>query len=203
MSFICNDDIMSDIDDIDEEDDIVYPQPLPMTQQMHVRENKPIATTVIGIRSKPVTVVTVGNVKSSSVPYFLLKLEIILKDHLDIVSWNSTGDNFIIYDRERFVRLLPLYYKITSFASFIRQLHLYSFKKVLNSKDIDIYENVNFKRDRPDLLKNIRRRSSHIVTKKILEDATDKFNNDIEEKNSIINILLERLTRIEKRLGMI
>jgi len=74
----------------------------------------------------------VGN---SGIPAFLVKLWKLVEDPAfdDLISWNSLGISFFIRNQQRFSReVLPLYFKHNNMASFIRQLNMYGFKKVVN-----------------------------------------------------------------------
>lgn len=74
-------------------------------------------------------------VGASNVPAFLVKLWKLVDDEKcnDLISWSSTGRSFIIHNQIRFAKdLLPLYFKHSNMASFIRQLNMYGFRKVAN-----------------------------------------------------------------------
>eukprot|EP00096_Caligus_rogercresseyi_P011998 TRINITY_DN489_c1_g1_i1.p1 TRINITY_DN489_c1_g1~~TRINITY_DN489_c1_g1_i1.p1 ORF type:complete len:456 (+),score=196.40 TRINITY_DN489_c1_g1_i1:548-1915(+) len=71
---------------------------------------------------------------SSNVPAFLAKLWKMVDDpstdHL--IDWSEEGNSFIIHNQADFAqRLLPYYYKHSNLASFVRQLNMYGFHKVL------------------------------------------------------------------------
>ena len=71
---------------------------------------------------------------STNVPAFLAKLwkmvDDPLKDHL--ISWGPMGNTFVIHNQADFSReLLPFYYKHNNMASFVRQLNMYGFHKVV------------------------------------------------------------------------
>uniref|UniRef100_A0A224YZR7 Heat shock transcription factor 1 n=1 Tax=Rhipicephalus zambeziensis TaxID=60191 RepID=A0A224YZR7_9ACAR len=71
----------------------------------------------------------------SNVPAFLVKLWKLVEDEKcnDLISWSSTGRSFIIHNQIQFAKdLLPLYFKHSNMASFIRQLNMYGFRKVAN-----------------------------------------------------------------------
>lgn len=74
-------------------------------------------------------------VGASNVPAFLVKLWKLVEDEKcnDLISWSSNGQSFIIHNQTQFAKeLLPLYFKHSNMASFIRQLNIYGFRKVPN-----------------------------------------------------------------------
>lgn len=73
-----------------------------------------------------------------------------------IISWNSSGTQFTIYNQKEFVaKILPNMYKQSSFASFRRQLNAYGFKREFDTKNIFlnaqafVYSHEFFRRDDP------------------------------------------------------
>ena len=77
------------------------------------------------------------------------------EDH--IVSFTPNGTAFVIHDEEAFLKtIVPRYFKQTNIASFRRQLYLYGFAKCSEGR-FRGFAHVNFHRDRPDLLRMIRR----------------------------------------------
>ncbi|XP_040576048.1 heat shock factor protein 4 [Lepeophtheirus salmonis] len=71
---------------------------------------------------------------SSNVPAFLAKLWKMVDDpstnHL--IDWSDEGNSFIIHNQADFAqKMLPYYYKHSNLASFVRQLNMYGFHKVL------------------------------------------------------------------------
>lgn len=70
----------------------------------------------------------------SSVPAFLSKL-MRMVDNPDtdyLISWTERGTSFVIKNQQQFTQsLLPYYYKHSNMASFIRQLNMYGFRKVI------------------------------------------------------------------------
>ncbi|XP_032791983.1 heat shock factor protein isoform X6 [Daphnia magna] len=111
---------------------------------------------------------TVGDA-TSSVPAFLGKLWKLVEDpstnHL--ISWNSNGMSFTIRDQARFAReLLPLYYKHNNMASFVRQLNMYGFHKVVSvdsgglkvDKDEMEFAHMYFLQGQEFLLEHIKRK---------------------------------------------
>ncbi|XP_057379463.1 heat shock factor protein-like isoform X5 [Daphnia carinata] len=111
---------------------------------------------------------TVGDA-TSSVPAFLGKLWKLVEDpstnHL--ISWNANGMSFTIRDQARFAReLLPLYYKHNNMASFVRQLNMYGFHKVVSvdsgglklDKDEMEFAHMYFLQGQEFLLEHIKRK---------------------------------------------
>ncbi|EEC09347.1 heat shock transcription factor, putative, partial [Ixodes scapularis] len=63
----------------------------------------------------------------NNVPAFLVKLWKLVEDENcnDLISWNENGQSFIIHNQTQFAKeLLPLYFKHSNMASFIRQLNM-------------------------------------------------------------------------------
>uniref|UniRef100_A0A8C6XEL5 HSF-type DNA-binding domain-containing protein n=1 Tax=Naja naja TaxID=35670 RepID=A0A8C6XEL5_NAJNA len=73
--------------------------------------------------------------KGVSVPAFLTKLWTLVEDpetnHL--ICWNTNGTSFHVFDQSQFAKeVLPKYFKHNNMASFVRQLNMYGFRKVVN-----------------------------------------------------------------------
>ncbi|XP_036450175.1 heat shock factor protein isoform X2 [Colossoma macropomum] len=107
------------------------------------------------------------------VPAFLSKLWTLVDDYCtnDLVSWSEDGCSFLVLDEQRFSKeLLPLYYKHSNMTSFIRQLNMYGFHKVVpvdsgllkddSRGDFVEFQHEHFCRDQPHLLSLIRRKVS-------------------------------------------
>ncbi|XP_072514271.1 heat shock factor protein 1 isoform X2 [Salminus brasiliensis] len=93
------------------------------------------------------------------VPAFLTKL------------WTLEGCSFVVLDEQRFSKdVLPLYYKHCNMTSFVRQLNMYGFHKVVpvdcgllkedGRGDSVEFQHEHFRRDQPHLLSLIRRKVS-------------------------------------------
>lgn len=79
-----------------------------------------------------------------------------------IVSWSEDGLSFGVNNKKQFVELiLPIYFDQTQYASFRRQLNMYSFVRQGNTT----YSNPYFVNGRRDLLDLIRRKSVNPKTK--------------------------------------
>ncbi|KAF3912243.1 hypothetical protein AA313_de0201066 [Arthrobotrys entomopaga] len=58
------------------------------------------------------------------------------KGHSDVVRWSDSGNSFIVFDNNEFTKnVLPLHFKHSNFASFVRQLNKYDFHKVRASDE--------------------------------------------------------------------
>lgn len=75
-----------------------------------------------------------GGSGGNSVPLFLAKLWKMVNDpSIDsLISWSAEGNSFIIHNQAEFTQtLLPHHYKHSNMASFVRQLNMYGFHKVV------------------------------------------------------------------------
>jgi hypothetical protein len=73
-----------------------------------------------------------------------------------IVSWAEEGMAFQVHNKKQFVdKILPIYFDMTQYASFRRQLNMYSFER----KHTSTYSNPYFVKGCPDLLEKITRKS--------------------------------------------
>ncbi|CAF0803776.1 unnamed protein product [Didymodactylos carnosus] len=108
--------------------------------------------------------------QQTPVPAFLNKLWTLVNDSTcdDLIAWDPSGGSFHVYDQARFSReILPRYFKHNNFASFIRQLNMYGFRKISNiehgslkSERDDIeFAHPNFIRGQDTLLELIKRRA--------------------------------------------
>lgn len=93
-------------------------------------------------------------------PPFLTKLYQLVSDPTtnELVSWtDDSGVSFTVHKPSEFGRdILPKYFKHNNFSSFVRQLNQYGFHK--QNPDQWMFGHHNFRRDRPELLRNITRR---------------------------------------------
>ncbi|CAF4170516.1 unnamed protein product [Rotaria sp. Silwood2] len=106
----------------------------------------------------------------TAITAFLAKLWALVNDPScdDLITWDSSGGSFHVFDQSRFAReILPRYFKHNNFASFIRQLNMYGFRKIstiehgsLKSEHDDIeFAHPNFIRGHDTLLELIKRRA--------------------------------------------
>lgn len=75
----------------------------------------------------------------------------------EIVSWSDDGGSFVVWNANTFAKdILPKYFKHNNFASFVRQLNTYGFRKTTTQRWE--FSNDNFKRGKKERLKFITRR---------------------------------------------
>lgn len=84
----------------------------------------------------------------------------------ELISWNKEGTQFTIFNPNEFSeKILGNSDMISSsnYSSFIRQLNMYGFHKVKTKTKSrsDTYYHIYFQRDRPSLLKNIKRKPNN------------------------------------------
>lgn len=116
--------------------------------------------------------------KKSSPSPFLLKTYMLVEDPAtdDVVSWNSDGSAFVVWQPAEFARdLLPTLFKHSNFSSFVRQLNTYGFRKITTSQWE--FSNDKFKKGEKNLLREIRRRKAWTNR----QQPNNKKDNIIEE----------------------
>ncbi|GET01989.1 winged helix DNA-binding domain-containing protein [Rhizophagus clarus] len=118
-----------------------------------------------------------GKYDLDTVSVFVAKLYQLLDcdDYKEYLTWNETGDVFVICNMDEFAQnVLPKYFKHCKFTSFVRQLNIYGFYRVsdarkskhVRSKHACVFSHSQFRRGRQDLLPNIRRKVSKTVRRK-------------------------------------
>jgi hypothetical protein len=90
----------------------------------------------------------------------------------NIAAWTEEGDKFVVKNKDTFAStVIPQYYDHNNYSSFTRQLNFYGFTREqsmtikvsdLNSLAVgqETFHHQHFQRGRPDLLKNLQRRST-------------------------------------------
>ncbi|CEF62030.1 Heat shock factor (HSF)-type, DNA-binding domain and Winged helix-turn-helix DNA-binding domain-containing protein [Strongyloides ratti] len=132
--------------------------------------------------------------ETGKIPTFILKLWQIVNDteYNRIIGWSENGSSFLV--KEPYImykKILPLYFKHSNLNSFIRQLNMYGFKKIIdiektgnlnfNSMNISEFSHKFFLRGRVDLLNNIKRK---ISSQKVVHENYINFeNNHINSEN--------------------
>ncbi|KAK0148836.1 Heat shock factor protein 2 [Merluccius polli] len=110
---------------------------------------------------------------NSNVPAFLTKLWTLVEDEdsREFICWSQEGNSFLVLDEQRFAKeILPKFFKHNNMASFIRQLNMYGFRKVMHidtgvvkqERDGPVeFQHPHFKQGQDDLLENIKRKVSN------------------------------------------
>ncbi|KAK2856599.1 hypothetical protein Q5P01_005334 [Channa striata] len=110
---------------------------------------------------------------NSNVPAFLTKLWTLVEDGdtNEFICWSQEGNSFLVLDEQRFAKeILPKFFKHNNMASFIRQLNMYGFRKVMHidtgivkqERDGPVeFQHPYFKHGQDDLLENIKRKVSN------------------------------------------
>ncbi|XP_068956501.1 heat shock factor protein 3-like isoform X2 [Petaurus breviceps papuanus] len=109
---------------------------------------------------------------SAAVPGFLAKLWVLVDDSNtdDVIGWSRNGHTFSVLDEQKFSKeLLPKYFKHNNLSSFVRQLNMYGFRKVVAVESGMVFPEKNtaiefqhmfFKQGEANLLENIKRKVS-------------------------------------------
>ncbi|XP_028858852.1 heat shock factor protein 2 [Denticeps clupeoides] len=110
--------------------------------------------------------------QSCNVPAFLTKLWTLVEDGdtNEFICWSQEGNSFLVLDEQRFAKeILPKFFKHNNMASFVRQLNMYGFRKVMHidmgvvkqERDGPIeFQHPYFKHGQDDLLEHIKRKVS-------------------------------------------
>ncbi|CAO3663557.1 unnamed protein product [Rhizopus microsporus] len=133
----------------------------------------------------------------NNIPDFIQKLYLMLENiaFKDIVSWDNSGTSFLIKDINDFTKIiLPQHFKHCNFASFVRQLNKYDFHKIRNNKHDQVWQFKHdfFKRDRKDLLEEIKRKTTAKKDDVAAEDGA--------EDNDVIKDLRQLIKRLQSQI---
>lgn len=127
-------------------------------------------------------------VKGKPLSPFISKLKALLSDERfrRAIKWCENGHAIVISDGETFKKLVldrseeMKMFKTRNFASFVRQLNLYGFKKVpVNGKGDPSknmkFEHQNFRRENPELMHLVHRRFTPRKTKKVSRNVKTQY----------------------------
>ncbi|XP_015987281.1 heat shock factor protein 1 isoform X4 [Rousettus aegyptiacus] len=138
-----------------------------------------------------------GAAGPSNVPAFLTKLWTLVSDpDTDaLICWSPSGNSFHVFDQGQFAKeVLPKYFKHNNMASFVRQLNMYGFRKVVHieqgglvkpERDDTEFQHPCFLRGQERLLENIKRKVPSVSTLKnedikIRQDSVAKLLTDVQ-----------------------
>ncbi|KAM9235099.1 heat shock factor protein 1 isoform 2-T2 [Leptosomus discolor] len=133
----------------------------------------------------------------SNVPAFLAKLWTLVEDPDtdSLICWSPSGSSFHVFDQGQFAKeVLPKYFKHNNMASFVRQLNMYGFRKVVHieqgglvkpEKDDTEFQHPYFIRGQEHLLENIKRKVTSVSNIKnedikVRQDNVTKLLTDIQ-----------------------
>ncbi|KAM7124275.1 heat shock factor protein 1 isoform X4 [Mycteria americana] len=133
----------------------------------------------------------------SNVPAFLTKLWTLVEDPDtdSLICWSPSGNSFHVFDQGQFAKeVLPKYFKHNNMASFVRQLNMYGFRKVVHieqgglvkpEKDDTEFQHPYFIRGQEHLLENIKRKVTSVSSIKnedikVRQDNVTKLLTDIQ-----------------------
>ncbi|XP_050805640.1 heat shock factor protein 2 [Gopherus flavomarginatus] len=154
---------------------------------------------------------------SAGVPAFLSKLWALLGEapSNQLITWSQNGQSFLVLDEQRFAKeILPKYFKHNNMASFVRQLNMYGFRKVVHvdsgivklERDGPVeFQHPYFKQGRDDLLEHIKRKvsSSRPEENKIRQEDLSKIISSAQKvqiKHETIESRLSALKRENESL---
>ncbi|XP_071614223.1 heat shock factor protein 3-like isoform X1 [Heliangelus exortis] len=146
------------------------------------------------------------------VPGFLAKLWALVEDPQsdDVICWSRNGENFCILDEQRFAKeLLPKYFKHNNISSFIRQLNMYGFRKVIalengmvtaEKSSVIEFQHPFFKQGKAHLLENIKRKVSTVRTEdlKVCTEDLHKVLSEVQEMREQQNNMDVRLANMKR-----
>ncbi|KAM6127111.1 LOW QUALITY PROTEIN: heat shock factor protein 2 [Pterocles gutturalis] len=154
---------------------------------------------------------------SAGVPAFLSKLWALVGEapSNQLITWSQSGQSFLVLDEQRFAKeILPKYFKHNNMASFVRQLNIYGFRKVVHiesgivklERDGPVeFQHPYFKQGREDLLEQIKRKvsSSRPEENKIRQEDLSKIISSaqkVQTKQETIETRLSALKRENESL---
>ncbi|OQR89457.1 HSF-type DNA-binding protein [Achlya hypogyna] len=112
----------------------------------------------------------------TEIPKFLLQLfDILEEEESSVIKWADDGASLQILDPGRATReILPKYFSHNNFQSFQRQLNYFGFRKWTKTKTyICTFSHPFFKKNEPDLLQFIKRKSVPKRTRSIVVPQTE------------------------------
>ncbi|MBN3303276.1 heat shock factor protein 2 isoform X2 [Amia ocellicauda] len=150
--------------------------------------------------------------QNSNVPAFLTKLWTLVEDSdtNEFICWSQEGHSFLVLDEQRFAKeILPKFFKHNNMASFVRQLNMYGFRKVMHmdtgivkqERDGPVeFQHPFFKHGQDDLLENIKRKvsSARPEENKMRQEDLSKILSNVQSVHGKQESLDSRLTTLKR-----
>ncbi|KAI4891171.1 hypothetical protein NFI96_032404 [Prochilodus magdalenae] len=154
---------------------------------------------------------------NSNVPAFLTKLWTLVEDSdtNEFICWSQEGNSFLVLDEQRFAKeILPKFFKHNNMASFVRQLNMYGFRKVMHvdtgvvkqERDGPVeFQHPYFKHGQDDLLEHIKRKVSNARPEdnKLRQEDLSKILSSVQnvhDKQESMDVRLATLKRENEAL---
>ena len=115
----------------------------------------------------------------------------------ETIKWSQEGKTFIIANTEKFIRILPKYFKTKNYSSFVRQLNMYNFHKIKNKEGYHEFQHENFRKGALEDLKLISRKLTE-QTEPVLVDTKDQKSIIIEN-----NRLKRQVAELDETLKIV
>ncbi|XP_051991411.1 heat shock factor protein 1-like isoform X2 [Xyrauchen texanus] len=155
----------------------------------------------------PGGVIVTGN----NVPAFLTKLWTLVEDpDTDpLICWSPNGNSFHVFDQGKFSKeVLPKYFKHNNMTSFVRQLNMYGFRKVVHieqgglvkpEQDDTEFQHPYFIRGQEHLLENIKRK---VTTVSNIKHEDLKFNSDdVSKMITDVQLMKGKQESMDSKIG--
>jgi len=146
-----------------------------------------------------------------NVPAFLAKLWKMVNnpDADNLIAWGEDGNSFIIKNQSEFTKtMLPYYYKHSNMASFVRQLNMYGFHKVMSvdsgglrgDREETEFSHTFFLRGQEHLLDQIKRKVNPAASKGVSNFVPSIKSEKVTEVLSEVGVLRERQEDLDNKL---
>ncbi|XP_062039076.1 heat shock factor protein 3-like [Lepus europaeus] len=150
---------------------------------------------------------------NKSIPSFLSKLWSLVEDPAldELVCWSQSGQSFYIRNEQIFSKeVLPKYFKHNNMSSFVRQLNLYGFRKVISfdsvfhvkeKKNMQEFQHPFFQKGKTNLVGSIKRKVPGMRNADV-RNSPDEFQGimtEMQEINEKQNNMEAKLAELEKK----